>query len=163
MRKLAARSSLFGCASFAAIAMAYAAPAYAQQEGELVDASTDAVVTIGTRRAQRSAKDSPAPIDVVDGNELLNQGDNDLQNLLRTSVPSYNVNTQPISDAATIVRPANLRGLPPDSTLVLVNGKRRHRAAVISFLGGGLSDGPQGADIPVIPAIALKQVVEIRL
>jgi iron complex outermembrane receptor protein len=144
--------------------MSATAPAFAQQtaEDDLADKDTDVVITVGTRRDERSAKDTPAPVDVVDGNEILNQGDNDLQNLLRTSVPSYNVNTQPISDAATIVRPANLRGLPPDSTLVLVNGKRRHRAGVISFLGGGLSDGAQGADISVIPAIALKQVEVLR-
>ena len=164
MRISKSRFSLLGCASVATIAMAVAAPAFAQQprEGELADASTDVVITVGTRRGERSASDTPAPIDVVDGSELLNQGDNDIQNILRTSVPSYNVNTQPISDAATIVRPANLRGLPPDSTLVLVNGKRRHRAAVISFLGGGLSDGAQGPDISVIPAIALKQVEVLR-
>ena len=158
------RLGLFGCASLVAIAMSATAPAFAQQtaEEDLADKDTDVVITVGTRRAERSAKDSPAPVDVVDSAELLNQGDNDIQNILRTSVPSYNVNTQPISDAATIVRPANLRGLPPDSTLVLVNGKRRHRAAVISFLGGGLSDGAQGPDISVIPAIALKQIEVLR-
>ncbi len=155
--------TLLSCTSIATLAMVAAAPALAQErEGEIADESTDVVITVGTRRSERSASDSPAPIDVVDGKELLNQGDNDIQNLLRTSVPSYNVNTQPISDAATIVRPANLRGLPPDSTLVLVNGKRRHRAAVISFLGGGLSDGSQGADINVFPAISLKQVEVLR-
>lgn len=164
MKTFSKRISLFGCASLAAIAMTATAPAFAQQtaEEDLADSDTDVVISVGTRRGERSAKDSPAPVDVVDGTEILNQGDNDLQNLLRTSVPSYNVNTQPISDAATIVRPANLRGLPPDSTLVLVNGKRRHRAAVISFLGGGLSDGSQGPDISVIPAIALKQVEVLR-
>ena len=61
-----------------------------------------------------------------------------------------------------LVRPANLRGLPPDSTLVLVNGKRRHRAAVITFLGNGISDGAQGTDISVIPAIALKRLEVLR-
>lgn len=136
--------------------------AYAQGEGELVDSSVDVVISVGTRRGARSAADSPAPVDVIGGSELLNQGDMDLSNLLRTSVPSYNVNTQPISDAATLVRPANLRGLAPDSTLVLINGKRRHRSAVISFLGGGISDGSQGADISVIPSIALKQVEVLR-
>ena len=69
-------------------------------------------------------------------------------------MPSYNVNTQPISDAATIVRPANLRGLAPDHTLVLVNGKRRHRAAVIYWLGNGVADGAQGPDISAIPSSA---------
>jgi iron complex outermembrane receptor protein len=56
----------------------------------------------------------------------------------------------------------NLRGLAPDQTLVLVNGKRRHRAAVINFLGGGVSDGAQGPDISSIPSIALKQVEVLR-
>ena len=73
-----------------------------------------------------------------------------------------NVNSQPISDAATIVRPANLRGLAPDHTLVLVNGKRRHRAAVIYWLGNGVADGAQGPDISAIPAIALKRVEVLR-
>ena len=61
-----------------------------------------------------------------------------------------------------MVRPANLRGLASDHTLVLVNGKRRHRSAVITFLGGGLSDGSQGPDLSVIPASALKAVEVLR-
>ena len=60
--------------------------------------------------------------------------------MMQTVVPSFNVNDQPINDASTLVRPANLRGMASDHTLVLVNGKRRHRSAVITFLGGGLSD-----------------------
>lgn len=134
-------------------------PAFAQEEDEAVQQT---VIITGTRRAERSAADAPAPVDVVSGAELVNQGDNDLSNIIRTSVPSYNVNTQAISDAATLIRPANLRGLSPDNTLVLVNGKRMHRAAVIAFLGGGLSDGSQGPDISSIPAIALKQVEVLR-
>ena len=72
------------------------------------------------------------------------------------------MNAQPIADAATVVRPANLRGLAPDHTLLLVNGKRRHRASVIAWLGNGLSDGAQGADLSPIPSIALKQVEVLR-
>ena len=82
--------------------------------------------------------------------------------MIRTLVPSFNVNTPPISDAATLIRPANLRGLPPDNMLVLVNGKRRHRGSVISFLGGGIADGAQGPDISAIPSIALKKVEVLR-
>ena len=67
-----------------------------------------------------------------------------------------------LSDAASLVRPANLRGLPADSTLILLNGKRRHRSSVIAFLGGGINDGAQGPDISVIPSIALKQVEVLR-
>ncbi len=125
-------------------------------------AVADEIITTGTRRKARSAADTPAPVDVISGVEFTNQASGDLGDLLRTVVPSYNVNAQPISDAATIIRPANLRGLSPDNTLVLVNGKRRHRGSVISFLGGGISDGSQGVDISVIPTIGLKQVEILR-
>jgi len=141
------------------VALSAGAPAFAQTAPS---ADEGDIVITGTRRAARSAADSPAPVDVISAAELLSQGDTDLQNVLRTSVPSFNVNAQPISDAASIIRPANLRGLPPDNTLVLVNGKRRHRAAVITFLGGGLSDGAHGPDISVIPGIALRQVEVLR-
>lgn len=120
------------------------------------------VVVVGTRREARSVGDSPAPVDIISGSDFVNQGSGDLQDMIRTLVPSFNVNTQPISDAATLVRPANLRGLPPDDMLVLTNGKRRHRGAVISFLGGGVADGAQGADISAIPSIALKKVEVLR-
>ena len=120
------------------------------------------VVVTGTRRAARSATDSPVPIDVFSGSELQNQGTSDMDDLLRTLIPSYNVTRQAISDAATIMRPANLRGLPPDDTLILINGKRRHRGAVIAELGGSLTAGSQGPDVSVIPSIALKQVEILR-
>ncbi len=125
-------------------------------------ASLEEVVVTGTRRAARSVFDSAAPIDVIGGDEFRNQGASDMSTLIRNAVPSYNVNSQPISDAATVVRPANMRGLASDHTLVLVNGKRRHRAAVISWLGNGVNDGAQGPDISVIPSIALKQVEVLR-
>lgn len=137
-----------------------ATPAFAQDEaGEDEDR---AIIVTGTRQTDRSAADTVAPVDIVSAAELTNQADSDISNLLRVAVPSFNVNTQPISDAATLVRPANLRGLSPDNTLVLVNGKRMHRASVITFLGGGIADGSQGPDVSVIPAIALKQLEVLR-
>ncbi len=120
------------------------------------------IIVTGTRAKERSVTDSPAPIDVIGGQDLANQGDTDLSNLLRNIVPSYNVNDQPISDAATLVRPVNLRGLAPDHTLVLVNGKRRHRASVITWLGNGISNGSQGPDTAAIPAMALQSVEVLR-
>ena len=122
----------------------------------------ESVVVVGTRARPRSILDSAVPIDVVSNKSFEKQGGADLPDLLRTLVPSYNINTQPISDASTVVRPANLRGLAPDHTLVLVNNKRRHRASVIHWLGNGLSDGSQGPDLSPIPAIALRQVEVLR-
>ena len=122
----------------------------------------ESLVVVGTRARPRSVLDSAVPIDIVSNDAFEKQGGADLTDLLRTVVPSYNINTQPISDASTVVRPANLRGLAPDHTLVLVNNKRRHRAAVIHWLGNGLSDGSQGPDLAPIPAIALQQVEILR-
>ena len=121
----------------------------------------DTLQVVGSRVADRSAQDSPVPVDIIQGEDLQTYGIRDMDALLSATVPSYNVNLNPVGDAATFVRPANLRGLPPDSTLVLVNGKRRHRAAVISF-ADGTNYGAQGPDIVVIPAIALERVEVLR-
>ena len=122
----------------------------------------DTVSVLGTRSKPRTEATSAVPIDILGGEEFHNQPSVDVLDKLRVLVPSFNVSTIPIDDAATLVRPANLRGLPPDNTLVLVNGKRRHRAAVITFLGHGLSDGSQGPDISVFPSLALEQVEVLR-
>jgi iron complex outermembrane receptor protein len=134
--------------------------AQAQQSG--ADEAIEEIITTGTRRAQRSASDSSIPIDVLSGQEFENMGTTDLNDMLRNTVPSYNVDRQPISDAATLVRPATMRGLPPDNVLVLVNGKRRHRSGVIAELGGSLSAGSQGADLSSIPALAIQQTEILR-
>jgi iron complex outermembrane receptor protein len=132
------------------------------EEPEVEPEYSDVIVVTGTRAQPRSVVESMVPIDVLTSDDFINQGETDVSTLLRTIAPSYNVNTQPISDAATVVRPANLRNLAPDHTLVLVNGRRRHRAAVIYWLGNGVADGAQGPDISAIPAIALRQVEVLR-
>ena len=134
------------------------APAPAASEEE----QPEQIVIVGSRRVMRSALDSPTPVDMIEASDFVQQAPTDVDRLLRSLVPSYNVNAQPISDAATLIRPANLRGLPPDSTVVLVNGKRRHRGSVIAFLGRGISDGAQGVDLGPIPALALKRVEVLR-
>ncbi len=154
--------------TIAAIATGFAASmttaAYAEdvKTNEITEEVIEEVMVIGSRRAARSSSDTTAPVDVISGEDFTRNAASDVQDLLRAAVPSYNVNAQPISDAATISRPANLRGLSPDNTLVLVNGKRRHRGSVISFLGGGIADGAQGVDIAAIPALALQRVEVLR-
>ncbi len=122
----------------------------------------DEVVVTGSRTRPRTVTESMVPIDVIPFREIEQQAETNIDFMLRNVIPSFNVSQQPISDAATITRPANLRGLASDHTLVLVNGKRRHRGAVISWLGGGLSDGAQGPDIGAIPGLALRQVEVLR-
>lgn len=132
------------------------------QDTAAAEEKVEKIAVVGTRSAPRSIADSPVPVDIIGGDELMKSGSSDMLNMLTTTVPSLNVQTTPISDAATLIRPVNLRGLSSDSTLILLNGKRRHRASVITFLGGGLNDGAQGPDISVIPGIALKQVEVLR-
>ena len=120
-------------------------------------------VVVGSRAEPRSATESAVPVDVLSASDLLGQGRGDLKDQLRTIIPSFNVNTQPAQAASTVVRPAMLRNLAPDHTLVLVNGKRRHRSSVVDWHGGnGVAFGSQGPDISVIPAIALRQVEVLR-
>jgi len=154
------RGVLAASAAFSVIATA---PVFAQEAEEGAKAEDyEQIAVVGSRAAPRSVADSAVPIDIISDEEFKQQGATDMVSMMQTVVPSFNVNDQPINDASTLVRPANLRGMASDHTLVLVNGKRRHRSAVITFLGGGLSDGAQGPDISVIPASALKQVEVLR-
>ena len=122
----------------------------------------EGLVAVGSRSGPRTATRSAVPIDAIPAWDFVEQGDTDLNDLLRTVIPSFNVNPQAVGDAARIIRPASLRGLAPDHTLVLVNGKRRHRASVIMWIGGGFADGAQGPDISAVPAIAVRQVEVLR-
>ena len=120
------------------------------------------VVVVGSRARPRSVTESTVPIDVVPAADIVRQGGSNLADQLRVLLPSFHVNPQEDGDLAAVVRPASLRGLAPDHTLVLVNGKRRHRGAVIAWQGNGVADGAQGPDISTIPAIALRQVEVLR-
>ena len=120
------------------------------------------ISVVGSRSQERSASDLAVPVDVLDSSELTRQGDSRMDSMLSRIVPSMNVSQEPISDAATLVRPAQMRGLSPDSTLVLVNGKRRHRSSIISFLVAGGSEGSHAPDLSAIPAIALDRVEVLR-
>ena len=124
--------------------------------------NVEEVTVVGSRSEARSPQDTFSPVDVISGSEFQNNGDTDFANLMRNLVPSFSVNDQPISDAASIMRPANLRGMSPDHTLLLVNGKRRHRGSVLTWLGAYISDGAQGPDVSAIPASAIKSVEVLR-
>jgi iron complex outermembrane receptor protein len=157
-----AKNIRYVIAASAAVSAVSVAPVLAQDAGADADAKIEKIAVVGSRAAPRSIADSPVPIDIIGSDELSKSGNTDMLEILKGTVPSLNVHSNPISDAASLVRPANLRGLPADSTLILLNGKRRHRSSVIAFLGGGINDGAQGPDISVIPSIAIKQVEVLR-
>lgn len=128
--------------------------AIAQDDG----VSLEEIIVTGARGRPRTVSDSPVPIDVFDSEDLRAVSYTDTNDILKTLVPSFNLGRQPISDGSSFIRPAELRGLPTDKTLVLVNSKRRHRSALVEIGGSGT----QGPDIATIPSIALKNIEVLR-
>ena len=148
--------SVFIFASFFLYAQDAEQPASSEIESEDIET----VVVVGTRRQGKTLGELAVPVDIVESEVL--QTRHETIEALTSAVPSYNVGREPISDAATLVRPANLRGLPADSTLILVNGKRRHRGAVIGEYISSINRGAQGVDINPIAGMAIKHVEVLR-
>ena len=129
------------------------------QDDELIEE----IVTLGSRSAKpRSASDSTVPIDVISGEDFNAMGSTaDLTDNLKALVPSYTA-TPATGDGSAFVRPTSLRGTAPDQALVLVNGKRRHRSALVQFFAPAAGNGAHGVDICMIPGIAVKSVEVLR-
>jgi iron complex outermembrane receptor protein len=123
------------------------------------------VVITGTRRVDRSATDSASPVDVISGSDINDQPTANMLDSVRNIVPSFFVGQNTISDASTFVRAPSLRGLPSDQVLVMLNGKRFNRSALVQVYNGGdtgLSFGSHGSDISSIPSIAIKRLEVLR-
>jgi iron complex outermembrane receptor protein len=144
---------------------ALAPSAYAQaQDGAAQDAQAAdpaTVVVTGTRALNRRTLDSESPVDVIGNKELLSTGSGELATVLARLLPSMNFPRPSGADASDAVRPAQLRGLSPDQTLVLVNGKRRHTSAVIN-VNGTLGRGSAPADLNAIPLAAIDHIEVLR-
>ncbi|OYU71764.1 MAG: TonB-dependent receptor [Alphaproteobacteria bacterium PA2] len=144
---------------------AFAQTAAAAPAGAAKADAVDEVIVIGTRRTDRTVADSASPIDVVSASELAAQPSGNMLDTLNNIIPSFFVGQNTISDASTFVRAPSLRGLPADQVLVMLNGKRYNRSALVQVYNGGdtgLSFGSQGADISAIPSIAIKSLEVLR-
>ncbi|MDJ0709435.1 MAG: TonB-dependent receptor [Woeseiaceae bacterium] len=121
------------------------------------------IVTTGSRSAKpRSAGDSTVPVDVINANDFTAMGNTaDLTDNIKALVPSYTA-TPATGDGSAFVRPTSLRGTAPDQTLVLIDGKRRHRSALVQFLAPAAGNGSHGVDIGMIPSMAIKRVEVLR-
>ena len=133
------------------------APGKVAAQEEIVQ-TLEEVVVIGTRRQGRTNVETAVPIDVFNRQDLDAVSSDDMLDIIRTLVPSFNVQRFAIADGATFVRPPTLRGMNADKILVLVNGKRRHRSALVELNG----DGVHGPDLAAIPSIALRSVEVLR-
>ena len=136
--------------------------AWAQEETAAEDARTlETVVTIGTRVANRSALDTAAAVDVVSAESIQNIGVGELNQALAVNLPALNFPRPALADGTDSVRPAALRGLAPDQTLVLVNGKRRHTASLVN-VNGTIGRGASAVDLNTIPNLAVSGVEVLR-
>ena len=121
----------------------------------------ESVVVVGTRSIGRRALQAPAPIDVVEREQLSLTGQSETGRILQMLVPSFNFSSSSISDGTDALRPATLRGLGPDQTLVLVNGKRRHKSALL-HINTSVGRGTAGTDFNAIPSSAIKRIEVLR-
>ncbi|PHY13315.1 TonB-dependent receptor, partial [Caulobacter sp. B11] len=134
---------------------------FAQAQTTPDESEVDQVVVTGTRIAGRTRLDTLAPVDVVNEKALTRTGTTELAQSLSTLAPSINFPRPAITDGTDHIRPATLRGLSPDQTLVLVNGTRRHATALVN-VNGSIGRGSAAVDLNAIPTIALDRVEVLR-
>ncbi len=152
------RSKLLLLAAASASALAFSAHA---QTAPADQTTVEELVVTGTRTAGRSRLDTVSPVDVVDSKALTRQGSTELAQALSTLAPSLNFPRPSAVDGTDSVRPATLRGLAPDQTLVLLNGKRGHAAALVN-INGAVGRGSAAFDLNTIPTAALDRVEILR-
>jgi iron complex outermembrane receptor protein len=147
-----------------------ASPAFAQSAGQAAGTAQadgqeapagETIIVTGTRRTDRTVADSPVPIDVIGADAITNSGQTETNRILNQLVPSFNFPQPSIADGSDALRPATLRGLSPDQTLVLVNGKRRHVSALLN-INGTVGRGSAAVDLNLIPGLAISRIEVLR-
>jgi iron complex outermembrane receptor protein len=141
---------------------------FAQNDPAVIQADTtkvqklQEVQIVGSRNIKRTNVNSAVPIDIIDVKSVTTQsGKLEINELLQYAAPSFNANKQSGSDGADHVDPASLRGMGPDQTLVLINGKRRHQSSLINLFGTR-GRGNTGTDLNAIPASSIKRIEILR-
>ncbi len=129
------------------------------------DAEFEEIVVTGTRKGGQSPTETLSPVDMLAGDLLTDQATFDLTDSLPKLSPSLNTQRFPIADGTAFIRPVTLRNLSPDQTLVLMNGTRRHRSALVNLQLaplGTVNQGSQGVDFAAFPAAAIERVEILR-
>ena len=120
----------------------------------------DSVVVVGARQ-ERTVLESTVPVDVLTPVDMEDSGQTETSRMIQFLAPSFNYSTSTVSDGTDIVRPSTLRGMGPDQTLVLVNGKRRYNSALVN-VNGSIGRGTAGTDLNAIPPSAIGQIEVLR-
>ncbi len=123
--------------------------------------SIEKITVVGSRIAVRSVTDTILPVDIISGEQLQATGILETAKALQYSVPSFSYPTSAITDGSDAVRPISLRGLSPDHTLVLINGKRRHGSALV-HTNGTVGKGSSNVDLNAIPLTSIKRIEVLR-
>ena len=155
MRNRSSRSLTMIVSSILAAAAAPAAIAQTSSD------DLEIIIVTGTRVANRSATDTAVPVDVVSSEALANVGVTELNQALSTALPSYNFPRPGLADGTDTIRPATLRGLAPDQTLVLLNSKRRHASSLVN-VNGTIGRGAAAVDLNTIPTAAVGSIEVLR-
>src|SRR4051812_37236444 len=135
--------------------------AQTRPQGQATPIPEQTIIVTGTRAANRTVANSPVPVDVIGADQIKNSGQTETNRILNQLVPSFNFPQPSIADGSDAVRPASLRGLGPDQTLVLINGKRRHVSALLN-INGTIGRGSAAVDLNLIPGIAISRVEVLR-
>lgn len=143
------------------ISCATGVTAQAQQASEGSGEDISQIIVTGTRVADRSALDTAVPVDVVRSDALVNTGIVEVNQALSTALPSFNFPRPGLADGTDTIRPATLRGLSPDQTLVLLNSKRRHLSSLVN-VNGTIGRGAAAVDLNTIPMSAVQTIEVLR-
>ena len=136
------------------------AAAYAQTPPASTENAATVVVT-GTRVANRTALDTTSPVDIISADTLKNSGSTEINQALSVALPSLNFPRPGLADGTDTIRPATLRGMAPDQTLVLINSKRRHSSALVN-VNGTVGRGSASVDLNAIPTAIVKNIEVLR-
>ncbi|WCT72916.1 TonB-dependent receptor [Sphingomonas naphthae] len=145
----------FALAITSAVAMAAPAPA-PEPAGQTTEAGEETIIITGTRSTGFKASDSPAPIQVLGADALKTVGQTDLVQALAQILPSAQVQAFG-SDQAAFHPAVKLRGLSPNHTLVLIDGKRRHGNPSV-VVAGTVFGGSAAPDLSLIPQDAIERI-----
>ncbi len=143
------------------IASLFAAGAAQAQTPPPADDSTATVVVTGTRVANRTVMDTTSPVDVISAETLKTSGTTEINQALSIALPSLNFPRPGLADGTDTIRPATLRGMAPDQTLVLVNSKRRHASALVN-VNGTIGRGSASVDLNTIPTAMVRNIEVLR-
>ena len=121
----------------------------------------DELVVVGSRNKPRSLLATSVAVDVISAKSIARTPQVETGQILQYLAPSFHSTQQTISDGTDHIDPASLRGLGPDQSLVLVNGKRRHTTSLVN-VNGTVGRGTVGTDLNSIPANSIKRIEVLR-